>query len=252
MTVSHSDRIGTEAEKVSDRVGVMKLYDQVPKAYQNEIIVRLPYCYHSSLNISQGMTANQYKVNSIYDPDLTGVSGNFQPTGRDTWAGIYNYYKVLETKIWYQFGLLQTIGGQTDYLNAGADGLPVMVGGMLDITANPPSGYVQWLNAAELGQANRQQIFSPIEFVSPLAGQNKICDISMSWNPTLFETAILDQSTKDTWTPVGSDPDALEYFSALVQHNGQVASGKGSWFRVHIEYMVSFKQVNRTLLNTLN
>jgi len=251
MTVSHTDRVGTEAEKVSDRIGVLKLYDQVPKAYQNEMIVRLPYCYHSSYSLAQGLTANQFKVNSIFDPDLTGISGNYQPTGRDTWAAIYNYYKVLEVKIYYQFGLNQIVGAQTDYLNGGADSLPVLVGGMLDLTANPPPSMTSWLCAAELGQANRQQIFSPISLVSPIVGDVRRAEVRMDWNPTLFETAILDQSTKDTWTPVGSDPDNLEYFSFLMQHNGPNNS-KGTWFRLHIEYMVSFKQVNRSLLNTLN
>lgn len=244
-----TDKVGTEAQDPSDRMAVMKLYNQVPKVVPNEIIVRLPYHYHNSYDTPAGITGIQYKVNSIYDPDFTNISGNYQPLGRDTWASIFNYYKVLETKIYWQFGLITT-SGNTDSNDLGVAGLPFLVGGMLNLDATIPSSFNNWLMSSEAGQSNRQQIFTPVQFVSPIIGEPKTCSINMDWNPTLFETAILDQSTKDTWTPVGSDPDNVEYFSALVANNSILE--RGAWFRVHIEYMVSFKQVNKTLLNTIN
>lgn len=244
-----TDKVGTEAQDPSDRMAVMKLYNQVPKVIPNEIIVRLPYHYHNSFDAPAGMASIQYKVNSIFDPDYTNISGNLQPLGRDTWASIFNYYKVLQTKVYFQFGLISIIGN-TNSDDLGVGGLPLLVGGMLNLDATIPSGFNNWLMASEAGHSNRQQVFSPVQFVSPIVGEPKTCSFNMDWNPTLFETGILDQSTKDTWTPIGSDPDNIEYFSALVANNSILE--KGAWFRVHIEYMVSFKQVNKTLLNTLN
>lgn len=56
-------------------------------------IARLKYCSFISRTLSGGIgSSNLYRLNSIFDPDLTGTGT--QPYGRDTYAAIYNRYRV--------------------------------------------------------------------------------------------------------------------------------------------------------------
>lgn len=56
-------------------------------------IARLKYCSFISRTLSLGVGSdNLYRLNSIFDPDLTGTGT--QPYGRDTYAAIYNRYRV--------------------------------------------------------------------------------------------------------------------------------------------------------------
>ena len=175
-----------------------------------------------------------------------GVGG--QPLGRDTWAGIYNYYKVLESKITVEITELthDTTGGTTSLV------YPSLHGGMMDISATPPTAINVWLNAALAGRSNEQQIFTPIISSNVIGSRDRgEVKYSMTWKPSMFDTAVIDSSTKDTWTPVGQDPDDLNYFTQIA-YNPQGAGSRSYVYRTQIEYLVAFKQVNRNLLNTPN
>lgn len=249
MVATLTDKIGTEAETINDKMQIMQLSKQVSNAFDGEYVTNLHYCYYAATSALIGINGIAYSMNSIYDPDIDNGSGNFQPIGRDTWASIYNYYKVVKSKVWFQWGM-NSVMGNTDNMNAGADALPCLVGGMLDISAQEPLTMISWLNAAELGSTNRQQSFSPIKHIDINTNGSNTSQVNMEWNPTLFESAIIDQSAKDTWTPVGSNPDNPEYFVAIMYNPG--LNTKHFWYRVHIEYTVAFKQVNRTILNSTN
>lgn len=49
---------------------------------------------------------HQFRANSIYDPDYTGVG--HQPYGRDQWVAFYNHYTVLGSKITVHFSATTT------------------------------------------------------------------------------------------------------------------------------------------------
>lgn len=251
--VNFTDRVGTEVEKVADKVTVLKLYDEVPRIFSEEVIVRLPYSYYGATDCP-GSTSpyayQQWKINSIYDPDLTGGGGNFQPLGRDTWAGIYNYYKVLKTKIRVQ--TYDTSIAATDTANQSR--FASLHGGMINLTASPPPNQHLWIMNSHAGASNLQNVFSPVIMYNPVASRGPAyIEYEMEWDPTLLQSALLDQSSKDTWTPVGSDPDALEYFSQICWNPNPASVGARTivW-KIDIEFMVSFKQVNATLYSTIN
>lgn len=66
--------------------------------FPNSIITKLRYCTVTTLTGTGGARAlNAFAANGIYDPDITGVG--HQPMYRDTYASIYNHYKVLGSKI---------------------------------------------------------------------------------------------------------------------------------------------------------
>lgn len=66
--------------------------------FPNSIITKLRYCTYLDLTGTGGVVqANIFAANGIFDPDISG--GGHQPLYRDTYAGIYNHYTVIGSKI---------------------------------------------------------------------------------------------------------------------------------------------------------
>lgn len=242
------DRVGNEAEQPSDAKKIETIKRYAFKSYEDEVVVKMNYVDHVTtfFTIPIGTSGiYQYKVNSIWDPDLTGAGG--QPLGRDTWASIYNYYKVLECNVHVELVDLQHFTSSTVPGAGGSS--PTYYGGMLDITATPPTNKRAWFEAATVGKNSRQQTFTkPICYnIIASRGPNKI-DINMKWEPDMFEKNVLQGGGDPGWNAVGSDPTILEYFT-LIAANPESVPRYCTWV-THVEYIVAFKQINKSLLNT--
>lgn len=243
---SIQDRYGTESEKPEDKKIVNTLWKFSPNVFSNEFVVMLPYCEYAPYDVGAATLGalNQFKINSIYDPDLTGA-GN-QPLGRDTWAAMYNYYKVLETHVKYE--VIEVTNNAV--ATTGANAYPSLHGWMCDITATPPTSSQTWLNASNAASANKQQKFGPILTYDVQTGRGqRPLHFEYHWDASQFDTSILD-NTKNEWTAVGSDPANLNYFS-IMSFNPSGAIRR-SVVKYEIQFLVAFKQINRTLMNTVN
>jgi hypothetical protein len=126
---------------------------------------------------------------------------------------------------------------------------PTYVGGLMDITANPPTTFTGWQEAKSV-TSNSQQRFSKIQRLFHVASRGPAeVSYNMKWEPNMFDTAVLNPSITDTWTPVGSDPDDLNYFSTL-SFTSNTYRNVGFQVEVKLMYLVAFKNVNRSLLST--
>lgn len=65
--------------------------------YRDSVVGKLNYQDYYTYNVPGGISIQQYRGNSVYDPDATGVGG--QPTMFDQLAGLYNKYIVYASKI---------------------------------------------------------------------------------------------------------------------------------------------------------
>lgn len=76
-------------------------------SFPRQMKVALRYHHGAALTTTAG-TANDhvFNLNSIYDPDRTGVG--HQPQGRDQWSTLYNRYRVDSTSV-----SIRTIGAST-------------------------------------------------------------------------------------------------------------------------------------------
>lgn len=75
--------------------------------FADRYFVKLRYCDDRNLSIPASTvtaTGHSYRINSLYDPDLTGVG--HQPFGRDQIAQFYNKYRVFGVK--YKWTLWNT------------------------------------------------------------------------------------------------------------------------------------------------
>ena len=248
-----TDKVGTEAEDVSDKVAVLKLFNQVPNIYQDEIIVKIPYCFYGTASLPGGASPTAYqrwRINSIWDPDFDNGAGNFQPLGRDTYAEIYNYYKVLKATAKVTYYDTRNITSNTDNSSRYAS----LHGGSINLTALPPSSENIWMMNQYIGSTNKQAVYSNVSMYNPMTGRDSAFkSYYMEWDPTLLQSAILNQSVEDSWTPVGSNPDSVEYFNQLCYNPQTIAEGAiRIVYFTEIIFMVSFKQVKASLYDTLN
>jgi len=244
---SIQDRYGTESENNNDKKVVQTLWKYSPTSYDNEKIVVLPYAMFAATT-SAASTVNaiqQFKINSVYDPDLTGA-GN-QPLGRDTWSAIYNYYKVLETHV--NVSIIEMTDDSTGGVTSAQT--PSLMTWMCDLTANPPTGKDALLMAVMAAKNSKQQKFGPLIMNDVINGRGKKeKHFSYHWDASQFDLSIIDNA-KNEWTPIGNDPANISYFS-IIHYNPQGTGARSVAFHVEIEYLVAYKQINRTLLNTVN
>lgn len=63
----------------------------------DKLIVKLPYSTLVTFGDALGVQDYVFNLNSIYDPDRTGVG--HQPLGYDQWSAFYNRYRVIGAKV---------------------------------------------------------------------------------------------------------------------------------------------------------
>lgn len=63
----------------------------------DKIVVKLPYSSLVTFGDALGVQDYIFNLNSIYDPDRTGVG--HQPLGYDQWSAFYNRYRVIGAKV---------------------------------------------------------------------------------------------------------------------------------------------------------
>ncbi len=62
----------------------------------DRLIVRLPYFNQSTIVGAAGVPLDtQYRLNSIFDPEVSVSIGQSQPLGADQWNAFYNRYRVI-------------------------------------------------------------------------------------------------------------------------------------------------------------
>lgn len=73
---------------------------KIPKAvggFPIKKLVKLRYAQEIVLpGTSNGIVQHQFRANSVYDPDFTGVG--HQPMNYDRWAALYDHYTVMSSK----------------------------------------------------------------------------------------------------------------------------------------------------------
>lgn len=63
-------------------------------------VVKMRYTDHIELNAAAlSLAVQQYRANSVYDPDYTGGGANVSCMGFDQWKTFYNHYCVIGAKI---------------------------------------------------------------------------------------------------------------------------------------------------------
>lgn len=66
----------------------------------DRLIVRLPYVNQANIVGAAGVPIDtQFRLNSIYDPEVAVAVGQSQPLGTDQWSAFYNRYRVIGVNV---------------------------------------------------------------------------------------------------------------------------------------------------------
>lgn len=192
--------------------------------FPNSIITKLRYHdYFSFTSTAGGSGINIWRANGIFDPDYTNVG--HQPLYRDTYAGIYDFYTVIGSKINVTFqsesatvgALVGIIGSDTPTISTTIDTLCEMNNAVSDIVGS--------VNA---GSKSLFMTYSPMEQL----GSNVKDDNS-------------------TMTAVGADPSTGEgtfYYGVWIAAADSTSTVKVT-VKLQIEYTVKFTYLSKPVQN---
>lgn len=95
-------RYGTRKKRTRRRYKRRRRYAPrnmgIPSGMPLQRIAKLRYCEQITLTSTLGaMVSHAFSANGLYDPNLTGTG--HQPMGYDQWAGLFNHYVVLGSKL---------------------------------------------------------------------------------------------------------------------------------------------------------
>lgn len=241
---------GTQAQQGAKQVGVglevTKPPGKIPHLYNNNYTVRLTYAdnYRYDVDNAGSTTFGQtFRVNTIFDPDLTGTG--HQPMFRDVWASQYDYYAVLACH--YTIRLYNACEGGTTYTAVG--------------TAAQRIGAV---NVTTIASTNTNDLSAGSGEVYPLAemkntrtwllAPDDTLEIKGTLTPGDFIVDAKDADSDATWTAVNSNPTVGRYLGLLLsgaQWTGLTGVNRAPFSAIQaqviLEFDVQFTQVSQSL-----
>lgn len=186
--------------------GYSMYFDPFPRT----MYAKLRYTTVINFNASAGTATRHYfRAGSIFDPDYTGVG--YQPYGHDTYATIYNHYRVVKSDC----KICNTTNGANNIMGIF----------LSDDTASPTN-----FNAIKLVKPSKHV---------PLCGTTESHTLAMTYNS---EAAFPGQS-QNTTALFGNNPAEEQYFTIYVTGSNELADPGAVSIEVNIDYYVEMSEL---------
>lgn len=244
---------------------------KISKIVPDYFTVKLPYYQYFNFSVASAniANANSYAIylrcNSLYDP-IVGTTSNEQPQGRDTWAAMFAYYRVLSSHIrirWLNKNPSETIA-RLDSAGVGTNyGDPFngeyLVGyEMTDSTSATLSNNLTMFMCTK--HAKRDLLKAGYTVAAPLTasartviGYGEVTSV-YNYSPESWDFHVQEQGTEERWTPVKQNPANDHSIALRAFHKGtdNISQKDVSIFcEVYIEYTVQFRETSASLIKTL-
>lgn len=181
-------------------------------------VVRLKYCDQYTITSLAGtMASYEWRANSIFDPDYT--SGGHQPMFRDIYAGLYNKYRVLSSKITVKAVPFPNEAHCCVLYLDDSTGLPATL------------------------SAVREQNVTKSEAIVESQGKNNYLSLTYSAKKVFGK-----DNDDETLASVGGNPANQQLFS-IASQNLNSAVGTNCQLVVKIEYWVQFSDLKEQAQN---
>jgi len=187
--------------------------------FPNTILTTLRYCDFFVMTSGAGVISTQvFAANGLFDPDITGTG--HQPMYRDTYAGIYNNYVVIGSKITVTATVME--GDSTSiFILAGDD------------DSTPPSGILTRMEA-------NNSSYTTLGMPSGGASQKTLYGTFAPLRD--FGTAVEDDGASAV--NVGANPSQLWCYQVSLRPGDGTYSGTMKWLiSFDIEYTVKFMEL---------
>ena len=218
----------------------------VPHLYNNTYTVRLTYADNFRHDIAQNGSASAsqtFRMNSIYDPDITGTG--HQPILRDLWASQYDYYAVLLCD--YKIRMYNAHSEAVTFTAAGTNAQKI---GCVNVSLLKCTTNASDYSASGLVYPMAEQKNVETRFLIP----DDYTEFSGSLTQGDFMLDAKDADSDPTWTAVGSNPTIARSFGYVIspaQWAGITGVSETPYssiqVQVIIDYTVQFTQMNQSL-----
>ena len=216
----------------------------VPHNYNNNYTVRLTYADTFRHEVDPSTKNTQvFKVNSLYDPDHSGVG--HQPFFRDMWASQYDYYSVIKTD--YEIHVWNAVADAVTYTAVGTHGQRL---GMAQMTTIATTNYLDLDNMATSIFPNAEMKNATTHVICP----EEHLVLKGTLTPGDFVVDAKDADSDTTWTAMASNPAVPRYFgytltSALKSQPVGASESTYIALQVYVKFnfTVQFTQINPTL-----
>lgn len=202
---------------------------RAPKFHQTPFpSVKYAWLRYSHMNVNMAVASGVigkyvFRMNSIYDPDFTGVG--HQPCPHDTYQTIYNHYTVLKSRIKATF---------IPTTNTGAAYIPIRCG--IALTDDTTSA-IECDTLAENGQSKEVIIYN-----APNAMQSNKT-MTLTFDARKFFNKKNPQDEDSLGAAVGADPSEVAFCTCFFQPCDLSSSVSGVGLRVDIEYYVAYSEL---------
>jgi hypothetical protein len=173
----------------------------------------------------------EWRLNSIYDPDKTNTDAFKQPLGRDTWASVYDYYRVLQTDV------LITVQNMYQLASSGR-GCSIFGYQLTDGTSK-----------AETRDAFMEGKHNKGIMLGPHGSGTDHAVFQFSYRPENWDHHITNQDSSTRWTPVGSNP-AISHILATSCFPAFPTEGSELIYQIQLKYHVQFRETNASIKHT--
>lgn len=256
----------------SAEVPVVPPPKKISKIAQDYTTIVLPYFVKFELaesNVNEN--SMDIRLNSIYDPLVTDKS-NRQPQGRDAFASVYQYYRVISSHVqvqWHNSGVRASV---IDVANSTQTGSPLdatwVVGwetqnGELEAITDTVDAFMMTKHAHRQmlfpAQGNIQHYYNATTAAveSKIVSQNvSTATVEYNYTPESFiqETGHVQNVNKsEFWTPVGESPEHRHILSLRTFGlDEQEVNDNQMHMLIYISYVVQFREYSNAAIKRLD
>jgi hypothetical protein len=220
----------------TDEVEVMPHHGPMSKIIEDYHTINLTF-FQRFIKFSDnpgGFTTYVFRLNSIYDCDET-TGGTQQPLGRDTWAAIYQYYRVLSCNM--EVKIINR--NNTNTLLAGI------------VLEEDTSNLTDTRNNFMMRKNAIRAIIPGNQYASGSIGQ-----LTFDYNPSQWDHHVQETGIEERWTPISETPSnnhkaVLRFIMSDGSALGTTDDADQDFeFFVTMRYTVQFREANKTILTT--
>lgn len=251
-------------------VAVVKPPRKIAKSHPDYFTINLPFHFNDNLEISNGsIPFGQIRLDSCFDPiaEAAGMPRKtHQPLGRDTWGGIYDYYRVLSCDVNLTFTYLNGYFG--DEATAGSTNVPhhALVGYTLvdDSSATPANAnaFVEMKHTkVNMLHPTTHNTYSTVNVpgneLSRIFCHGGSTSVHHHFTPADWDLHVTQSGVDERWTAQGASPTNNRWliYTAMYPNNDEdIASTDTIQIAVDgfLTYTVQWREVNTTKKRTID
>ena len=237
-TGTMSKRAATDGEEVE----VVPIPKRVALTAPDYFTITLPYAdYHHIPAFTAATTGVNriYRLNSVFDPSTLATA--HQPMGRDTWANVYDFYRVVHTKVKMTFINL------SDITPGEVNGSDTVIFGWEE--TDDSAGTIVTTRTALMERKHADHRIVPGCDRGNLKNGTYM---EYAYSPTTWDNHVHSTGIEERWTAINSTPTnshfiVMHIFPAKV---GTTPQPMNFELAVEIEYTVQFREVKSSILLT--